>query len=434
MDAEVRELVREAVKVAGGLAGIVEDGQVVVIKPNVVMTRAVGGGIKLLMTIFDDPFRESQQVPELVNGITTDRRVTRAVVELVRELNPSGKVYVMECAGDGLTSENFRRMGYTHENIPGVDDFVAIGEDGEHRNTEAGDLVAVEVENRQYKKLPRFLKDKYYFDKTYYSADVIISLGCVKNHMCAAVSGGIKNVGIGARPACIYAPRGRTGSTLVIGHGWKPLNAFIHDYYSARPADFVLSDGLQGLSYGPAAHGAPGYDQARMNLRIILASKDPVACDAVQACIVGVDPERVPCLRDLADEGFGTIDTSRITVLGNARVDEVKKPFPLARGLIGRLLSRGPRKAVYGDFSAPELQVEAVSFKDGELSASLKVDPKTTKIELQIDGRLAATVVEGFEDLRYRPPGGIPGGTHAVTILAYDRFFNCGHRSVEVVV
>ena len=46
------------------------------------------------------------------------------LVEHVREQNPSGKVYIMECAGDGLTSENFKRMGYNHENIPGVDEFI----------------------------------------------------------------------------------------------------------------------------------------------------------------------------------------------------------------------------------------------------------------------------------------------------------------------
>jgi uncharacterized protein (DUF362 family) len=208
------------------------------------------------------------------------------MVELVRELNPSGKVLVMECAGDGPTSENFARMGYTHENIPGVDAFVALGENGEHRAVNSDDLVAVEVENRQYKKLPAFLKEKYYFDKTYYSADVIISLCCVKNHLGAAVTGGIKNVGIGARPACIYSSKGKTISGLVIGHTWEPLNAFIHDYYSARPVDFVLSDGLQGLSWGPAAQGAPSYDQAKMNMRIILASRDPVAIDQASVDLV----------------------------------------------------------------------------------------------------------------------------------------------------
>jgi hypothetical protein len=120
---------------------------------------------------WSDPFKESVQVPQLANGITTDRRVTEAMVELVRELNPSGRVYIMECAGDGTTSENFRRMGYTHDNIPGVDKFIALGEDGKYRDVDSDDLVAVEVENRQYKKLPSFLKDRYYFDKTYYSAD-----------------------------------------------------------------------------------------------------------------------------------------------------------------------------------------------------------------------------------------------------------------------
>jgi uncharacterized protein (DUF362 family) len=425
-------MVREAVKLAGGLSDIVKDGQCVVIKPNLVTTRKVTGSIKPLMMPFSHAFKEKEQIPELMNGITTDRRVTKAMVELVRELNPSGKVYIMECAGDGPTSQNFRRMGYTHENIPGVDAFVALGEDGDFRDVGAEDLVAVEVKNQQYKNLPKFLNNKYYFDKTYYSADVIISLCCLKNHMSTAVTGGIKNVGIGAKPAKIYAnSNGKTISAFVISHTWEPLNDFIHDYYSARPVDFVLTDGLQGLQYGNACQGAPSYEEAKMNMRLLLASKDPVAIDSVHSCIIGVDPEKVKHLKDLARDGFGTIDTSKITVVGNARVDEVKKRFALPDGMLGHILSSGSKKAVYEDFDAPDISIKEVTVNKRTLTATLKTAPKTTKVEIHIDGELVEIVREGFDRVEHTLEKKLLKGSHEITFYAYDRFLNCGYISTN---
>lgn len=432
-DEEVTQMVREAVELAGGLDDIVKDDQVVVIKPNLVTTRTAPGKIKPLLLPFSNPFKKDLQLPELVNGITTDRRITKAMVALVRELNPSGRVYVMECAGDGPTSENFKRLGYNHENIPGVDAFVALGESIAFRDVDSDQLIAVEVENQKYKKLPKFLKGKYYFDKTYYNADVIISLACLKNHMCSAVTGGIKNVGLGARPANIYANKeGQTMSAFLIGHKWEPLNNFIHDYYSAKPVHFVLTDGLQGSQFGNMCQGAPSYEASLMNMRVIMASKDPVAIDAVQSCIVGVDPEKVNHLVDLANAGLGTIETSKITVVGNTSVDELKKPFGLPSGLLRLILSKDTHTAVYDDYAAPSLSVRALAVENNTMTAKIKTDPKTTKIEMHIDGGLVTTFTEDFDQLKYAMNGAASSGTHEVTFRAYDRLLNCGYETVTL--
>ncbi len=79
---DIKTMVKEAVNLGGGLKGLVKSGSTVVIKPNLVSTTHYMDGNNTL---------ESD-----VNGNTTDWRVTKAVVELVRELNPKGKVYVME--------------------------------------------------------------------------------------------------------------------------------------------------------------------------------------------------------------------------------------------------------------------------------------------------------------------------------------------------
>ncbi|HHV58743.1 MAG TPA: hypothetical protein GXX49_00305 [Clostridiaceae bacterium] len=78
---EIKQMVRNAVNLAGGLKDIVKDGQTVVIKPNLVQKHNDVTG---------------ELFAKEMNGITTDWRVTAAVVEMVRELNPNGIVYVME--------------------------------------------------------------------------------------------------------------------------------------------------------------------------------------------------------------------------------------------------------------------------------------------------------------------------------------------------
>jgi uncharacterized protein (DUF362 family) len=430
-DDEVRQMVREAVALTGGFSDNIKDGQSVVIKPNMVSTRATTGTIGALAMLVTDPYKKNQ-VPPTVNGFTADWRIAKALVEMVREINPTGQVYVMESCGEGRVSQTFQIMGYTHENIPGVDHFIGLDETGDgYRAVDSADLVAVDLKDKQrHKSLPKFLKNKYYFDKTYYEADVVISLCCLKNHAMAAVTGGIKNIAIGTMPGKIYGnTKNKINRAMTINHGWESLNNYIHDSYIAKPVQFVFTDGLQGSAYGPHAQGAPSYEAAKMNMRLVMASKDPVAIDAVHACIVGVDPEKVDYLRYVAQAGLGTIDTSQITVVGNARVDEVKKPFPMAKGLARRLWSM-PSKTRYDDYEAPGLSVKVVSLQGNTLEAGLEVDPKTTRVEVAVDGRVLLTLKEGFEHFQCALDE-VPVGAE-ITFYAYDRFLNCGIETVSL--
>lgn len=427
-DDEVRRMVREAVALTGGFSDMIKDGQLVVVKPNLVSPRVTAGTIDALTMVFTDPYKKKEKLfPQKANGATADWRVAKALVELVREVNPSGKVYVMECSGEGQVAKNFELLGYTHKNIPGVDKFIGLDETaGGFRDIDSPDLVAVDLKDKQqYKKLPKYLNNKYYFDKTYYSADVIISLCCLKNHSMAAITGGIKNVGIGAMPGKTYGcSKKQINRAMTINHAWAPLNNFIHDYYIAKPVQFVLTDGLQGTAYGPHCQGAPSYEDAKMNMRLLLASKDPVACDTVHSCIVGVDPEKVDYLKDVSRRGLGNIDTKKITVVGNARVDEVKKPFPFAKGL-ARAIWGEPSKKVYTDFSAPEFSIKSVSIKENEIFASLEAASEIIKIEMFIDDKLLQTFTEDFNQIHTTLEEPISKDYNKISFRAFDRFLNC---------
>ncbi|MCQ4833476.1 DUF362 domain-containing protein, partial [Hungatella sp. SL.1.14] len=86
-ESEIEAMVRTA---ASDLKDIVKNGQTVVLKPN------------LVQMIVDST---GELLDQEVNGVTADWRVTKAVLKMVRELNPDGKVYIMEGSATGPTRE-----------------------------------------------------------------------------------------------------------------------------------------------------------------------------------------------------------------------------------------------------------------------------------------------------------------------------------------
>jgi len=328
---DVREMVREAVKLAGGLDEIVKDGDTVVLKPNFLTSSHQSGNIfSMIMNVIrlvltGESSQDDRALSETANGLTTDYRVAKAVSEIVREINPSGKIYVMEASSIGDTDIIMELMGYTHEHMPEVDAFITMDEAGRNFSQNTDDLVAVDLgELKLYQDTGTLSHTNgiYYMDKDYYSADVIIDLPVLKNHNGAAVTGAIKNVGIGSTPPWIYGSQISGGGRIAIDHSWDQLHAFIHDYYLVRPVDFVVTDGLQGISYGPGGMGARTFESAQMNMRLILAGRDAIAVDTVHSLIIGIDPQKVDHIKYLANDNIGIIDTSRIHVEGNVKVDD----------------------------------------------------------------------------------------------------------------
>jgi len=162
--AEIKSMVEEAVEKAGGFGDLVHDGDVVVLKPNLMCLWIRSTG-KILN-------------PD-VNGVTTDWRITKAVTELVRECNPNGKIYVMESSAFQETRLAMDSLKYTHEYIPEVDEFICLEESGKYEEWDSPKLVRVSLpegvglypDNMKPNKSKEF-----YMNKIYYEADIIISM------------------------------------------------------------------------------------------------------------------------------------------------------------------------------------------------------------------------------------------------------------------
>jgi uncharacterized protein (DUF362 family) len=338
-------------------------------------------------------------------------------VTIVREIDPTGKVYVME--GSAVpTKIAFAHFKYNHEDIPGVDKFIAIEMD-----TEGDYLVNVDLPGGLYKK-------RYAMNRIYKEAEVVISLPCLKNHWQAVVSGGIKNVGIGATPGNVYGyDADNPGRNNKIPHYGIELHEWIHDYFMARPVDFVIMDGLTGIQNGPTpcfdVSGSSDIKQDQMNMRLILASKDSVALDTIESLVMGWDPRSVEYLGLLAKDGIGNLDTAYIDVKGK-RVDEVRKRF---KGSTKNLTYGGNQ---YDDYTAPVLTVKTLEQKDGKLILASDAASDTRKVELYIDGtRTGDPVISDFELISLPIPEASSKAS-TLEIISYDYLLNAYRTTIDI--
>ena len=407
---EIRTMVRTAVEMAGGFQGLIKNGQTVVIKPNLVTpidyTLPGWGGRPL--------------APE-VNGTTTDYRVTRAVVELVRRYNPDGKVYIME--GSAFpTRECMKQLNYTPKFIPGVDEFVCIEEDsGNWRDFNSSRIVKVPVPDH-------LLAKEVYMNRRYKEADVVISVPALKNHWNAVTSGSIKNVSIGATPATIYGggDPGMLNRGGGIDHTKEKLDKWIHDWFMARPVDFTIMDGLQGIQNGPT----PSFDMSRtsdirqdqMNTRLILASRDCVAMDSIESLVMEVDPKAVTYLGYLEKSGAGKSDVAAIRVVGK-RVDEVRKNF---KGIL--------KDGKFTDLIPPRVTIKKTYIRDDTFFIQLAAAEKTAKIEISSEDKYLGFVVPVHPDDFCIAMKGIGRSMlkKDITLYLYDKYLNCAIKRVRV--
>ena len=317
---DVADMVGDAVTKAGGI-DFIKSGQTVVLKPN-------------LVTAYTDHYRMAP-ADVTVNGIATDWRVVKAVADLVRvKVGSAGKILVME-GSTMATPTAYSMLGYTKANISAVDEFVALeGSTCTDRTTTA--LV----------QKAGMSGTQYWVNKRYVEADVVISIPTMKTHLAAGITGAVKNLGIGTTPMGQFSlasantnasdcTRGQAAGANSIDHSTpETLGSFIRDYYSLRPADFAVMDGLQGIQHGPAPafESKPGdagyydYASSKMNMRLIMAGKNAVAVDTIEALVMKCDPKKVPHLTKLEADGLGTTDTAKIEVVGK-QVADVAKPF-----------------------------------------------------------------------------------------------------------
>jgi uncharacterized protein (DUF362 family) len=410
---DINIMIRNAVALAGGFDTLIHEGDLVVIKPNVIAARAYGDSY-------------SNSFPQNANGIATDYRVIQVVVNMVREKNSSGKIIMIEGSGYGLTRTNMNAIGYG--NITGLDSIICTDENIINwYDTTSVNLQKVALPNG---KNLYSTANKYYLNKIYYHANVLISLPCLKSHWLTGITGSIKNVGIGATPVEMYGNGVSSGIDAQgdrenhINHGdyvseTIPLNKWIHDFYMCRPVNYVIMDGLQGAQYGPfpgSSNTFHALNTVQKNLRVVLAGKDPLAVDAIEALIAGFDPYLVGHLVLLANDTMGCINPAFIKVKGT-QVHEIKTAF--SEDMPGG-------SCRYFDFKGPtDATLTSCTIVNNEINISLIPGADITKVEVAYDDTiLDPIVVNNFSSITL-PINIAYGDANKVSLLLYDKYLNC---------
>jgi uncharacterized protein (DUF362 family) len=407
---DIQTMVDQAIDLAGGLENLIHDGDTIVIKPNLVC---------------DINYADNEKLTPGPNGIVTDYRVIQAVANVINEINPTGIIYLMEGSAEGNTLDNMVTVGW--DLITGIDGFFAIeGSSGEWYEYDSPNLISVNLPD-SIALYPDNLKPNnsrsIYLNKIYFNADAVISIPVLKNHSYTGITGSVKNVGIGATPGKIYGngpseeyPTQRFG----IDHDNRThLHQWIHDFYACRPVDFVIMDGLQGSDNGPVASGYSSLSQAQRNMRLILAGSDPIAVDAIESLIMAHDPQKIPHLVYLHNDGYGCANPALIEVLGEA-VEDIRVDFKISdSGLLSK----------FTDFVSHDYTLNTISFNNNEVIMSIYDTSNLGRIEITIDGqRYEQMFIGGFNHIVI-PLNSITLSDSTMDVRFVDKYLNTLQKS-----
>jgi uncharacterized protein (DUF362 family) len=287
--AEVDAMTRLAVQRAGGLAYVIQPGDWVVIKVNILRFRGQSG---------------------YNVGVASDLRIVRSLIQQLIEEGDADRISVVE--GKQWRTED----GGWQAVYPEFGGLSYTGMLAELQAANSGVTIDyVDLDYPPYTNSPvpggGLSQDYYTMPDAILNCDRLIAVPAMKTHTWARVTLANK-LYIGATPASFYNS-GLYGGSWDHGnlpHG--PLDRTICDLVSYHPADLSVVGGIWGIEgNGPAGSGS-------IRRNIILASKDIVAADAVSAAAMGFNPWDIDYLHLAHNKGFGIYDLDYITINGPA--------------------------------------------------------------------------------------------------------------------
>ena len=314
---EVKTMVSRCLELVGGLNSLVEKGETVALKPNVVTGELSGP------------------------GVTTDKNVVGSLVELLYEAG-AGEVLIVEGAGYFTeTSKALELSGFKE-----LAERLGAG----LVDVDSSPTVEVEVPNP-------LLWERIPVCRAFMEADVRVNLPVMKTHDQLVVTLGVKNLkGVIPKPMKrAFHRRGVVKSIL--------------DLSKAVPVDLTLLDALvamEGLgpSFGP-----------KVRLNTVMASTDIYALDVVAAKAMGFNPHELEYLAEAARAGL--LDPSQtIDVVGEPLESYTYKFQPpptgeeFAPGI--RVVSKGACSACHGTIHSVLYDLEQ-SGRLGEAEGSVIV-------------------------------------------------------------
>lgn len=280
---KVRSAIAASLEPLGGIHRFVGEGDRVLVKPNLLASRA----------------------PEA--AVTTHPAVVQAVVE---EVLRAGGVAVI---GD---SPGGRNIGSSYERLLKRTGMMGVVEATGCEWVSFDDSV-VDVQAPDAKSFRRFTVGKAVAD-----ADRIIVLPKLKTHQLTYYTGAVKIV-FGYIPGLLKAEY-----HLHTGTDTETFSDLLLDLHGALPPTLAIMDAVVGMEGQGPSNGTP------RDIGLILAGENCHALDLVACSIIGFDPNAVPTVRKAGERGVGPRNVGEVLVSGEPIGDLQVKDFAKPRTMI----------------------------------------------------------------------------------------------------
>lgn len=248
----------------------------------------------------------------------------RALLDFLRE-RTSAQVIIGESPGFGNATDGFRNFGY-----------LSLGEHYPVRFLDLNTDNSVKVQIFDHQLKPLWIR----VAKTVVEADFRISICPPKTHDFVIITASLKNLVMGSimrkenpltRKIFAWGSKLKRSSSVPISgqtaswvgsilgsdkikvhQGYPAMNLSLYKLARFIPLHLSIIDGFEAME------GDGPVDGAKVDLRVVLASTDFVACDSVAAKLMGFDIDQVGYLAYCHQRGLGQGDLSRIDIIGDS--------------------------------------------------------------------------------------------------------------------
>jgi uncharacterized protein (DUF362 family) len=256
---QLRSKLAEMFQQLGGLADVIRPGARVTIKPNLTGTT----------------YSDASLPAPATDLFVTHPALVQALSELLIDAGAS-QIRIVDGLGDEAI---FQAWGYADVAARVNAELVDLCKPAPY-----GDFVSFPVGPA------RQIYDVFYMNAALKEVDVFISFAKMKSHGTTGVTLALKNL-IGLAPISLYR-RDESHNHRSAFHEStvydQRLPRVAIDLNLAMPVQLALIDGIKTVEAGAGAWDQ-GYNPVQPGL--VIASKNPVAADAVSAAVMGFDPE-----------------------------------------------------------------------------------------------------------------------------------------------
>lgn len=299
---QIEEMVGKAIELQGGFDGVINKGDVVLIKVNLVGGSSGSG-----------------------DGENTDVRVVKALVHHIHQYT-EGDVTIQVAEGTARTNDDPTDPG----SVWGISGYIELQNDPlmdginlslVNLNQSIEDMIEVDLGS---KGTSAKQGSKYTVHRAQLEADVYIAVPVLKIHD-TGITNALK-LQIGSAPGCYY------GYNKTMGTEHCPTGIFhdvdhrrwtteaIVDLCNVSDIDFVVVDAVMCLE---TQKNFKGWNQVRFNT--VLAGVDPVAVDHISANLMGLNPDDVAYITLAEKVGLGTNNPEYISQVGVPLSQAMKK-------------------------------------------------------------------------------------------------------------